>query len=92
MHPALEICVSLPFELSLILSEVTEHVFQNNGHLLRDLNQPWLQPRCLEEFANAIHQKGAALLGFCGRNGKANQPTGTKPTGHVQRAQESASD
>ena len=48
-------------ELSLILSEVTEHVFQNNGHLLRDLNQPWLQPRCLEEFANAIHQKGAAL-------------------------------
>ena len=46
---------SIP-ELSLILSKVTEHVFQNNGHLLRDLNQPWLQPRCLEEFANAIHQ------------------------------------
>ena len=49
-------------ELSLILSEVTEHVFQNNGHLLRDLNQPWLQPRCLEEFANAIHQKGALWI------------------------------
>ena len=48
-------------ELSLILSEVTEHVFQNNGHLLRDLNQPWLQPQYLEEFPNAIHQKGAAL-------------------------------
>ena len=48
-------------ELSLILSEVAEHVFQNNGHMLRDLHQPWLQPRCLEEFANAIHRKGAAL-------------------------------
>ena len=38
-------------ELSLISSDVTEHVFQNNANLLRDLNQPWLQPRCLKEFA-----------------------------------------
>ena len=48
-------------QLTLILSEVTKHVYQNNEHLLRDLNQPWLQPRCREEFANAIHQKGVAL-------------------------------
>ena len=31
-------------EVSLILLQVTEHVFQNNGHLLWDLNQPWLWP------------------------------------------------
>ena len=48
-------------QLSLILLEVTEHVFQTNGRQLWDLNQPWLLARCLEEFANAIHQKGAAL-------------------------------
>ena len=31
------------------------------GTCYGNLNQPWLQPRCLEEFANAIHQKGAAM-------------------------------
>ena len=48
-------------ELSLILSSVLDHVYNVNGHLLRDLNQPWLQPCKLEEFAAAIHQQGAAL-------------------------------
>ncbi|XP_068712959.1 uncharacterized protein [Montipora foliosa] len=48
-------------EISLILMEVTKHVVETQGHLLKDLNQPWLQPHHLEEFALVIHQKGAAL-------------------------------
>ncbi|XP_015772316.1 PREDICTED: uncharacterized protein LOC107350588 [Acropora digitifera] len=48
-------------ELSLILSEVCNYVYNTHGHLLSDLNQPWLQPNQLQAFADAIHQKGAAL-------------------------------
>ena len=48
-------------EISLILAEVTDHIVSTQGHLLQDLDQPWLQPNHLEEFARAIHQKGAAL-------------------------------
>ena len=48
-------------EISLILTEVTKHVVETQGHLLKDLKQPWLQPHHLEEFALVIHQKGAAL-------------------------------
>ena len=36
-------------------------LYDNFHHLLEDLNQPWLSPRCLEEFCNVIHEKGAAL-------------------------------
>lgn len=52
--------LSVP-EISLILTEVTKQVVETQGHLLKDLNQPWLQPHHLEEFSLAIHQKGAAL-------------------------------
>ena len=31
-------------EMSLILAEVNDHVVSTQGHLLQDLNQPWLQP------------------------------------------------
>lgn len=48
-------------ELSLILSEVCNYVYNTHGHLLSDLNQPWLQPNQLQAFADAIHRKGAAL-------------------------------
>ena len=48
-------------ELCLITSEVTNHIFDTHGYLLRDLDQPWLQPNHLEKFANAIHSRGAAL-------------------------------
>ena len=51
---------SIP-ELSLILSEVTEFIVSTHGHLLRDMDQPWLRPAQLELFARAISQKGAAL-------------------------------
>ena len=48
-------------EISLILAEVTDHIYRTNGHLPQDLNQPWLEPQQLESFARAIHQRGAAL-------------------------------
>ena len=36
------------------------------NHLLIDLNQPWLSPQNLENFAFAIHAKGAALTNCWG--------------------------
>ena len=51
---------SIP-EMSLILAEVTEFIAETHGHLLRNLDQPWLRPVQLESFARAIHEKGAAL-------------------------------
>lgn len=48
-------------ELSEIISEVSSHIFNNFDHLLHSLDQPWLQPDCLQRFADAIHEKGAAL-------------------------------
>lgn len=48
-------------ELSEIISEVSCHVYGNHGYLLHSLNQPWLQPDCLQRYADAIYDKGAAL-------------------------------
>ena len=45
-------------EISLILAEVTDHIYRTNSHPLQDLNQPWLKPQQLESFARAIHQRG----------------------------------
>lgn len=53
-------------EISLILAEVTDHVVNTQGHILQDLDQPWLQPYHLDEFAQAIHHKGAALYNCWG--------------------------
>lgn len=48
-------------ELSLILNQVTSFICTNHGYLLRDLDQPWLSSEHLEDFALAVHGKGAAL-------------------------------
>ena len=48
-------------EISLILAEITDHMITTHGHLLQNLNQPWLQPFNLENFAAGIYNKGAAL-------------------------------
>ena len=48
-------------ELSLILGEVLEFIYENHCYLLRDMNQPWLDSIHLEEYANAVYRKGAAL-------------------------------
>lgn len=48
-------------ELSLILAEVTDFITRTHGHLLHNMDQPWLQPAKLEMFAQAVKRKGAAL-------------------------------
>ena len=48
-------------ELSEIISEVSSHIFDNYGYLLQSLKQPWLQPDCLQSFADAISGRGTAL-------------------------------
>ena len=53
-------------EMSLIISEVCNFIYNIHGYLLTDLNQPWLQPHELERFVHAIHQKGAALYNCWG--------------------------
>ncbi len=56
-------------ELSLIAAEVTDHIFNTHGYLLADLNQPWLHPDRLQEYANAIHDactwRFGKLPGIC---------------------------
>ena len=53
-------------ELSLMSSEVDDFIYATHRYLLRTLNQPWLAPLCLQEFANAVHQRGAALTNCWG--------------------------
>ena len=48
-------------ELCNIASVINNHTFETHGHLLTNLNQPWLSTHQLQEFAGAIHQKGAPL-------------------------------
>ena len=49
-------------EMTLIISEVCNFIYNTQGYLLTDLNQPWLQPHELERFADAIHQKGYLFI------------------------------
>ena len=44
-------------EFSEIISEVSSHIFDNYGYLLRSLDQP----DCLQRFADAIYGRGSAL-------------------------------
>ena len=48
-------------ELSEITSEVSSYTFVNYEYTLQSLNQPWLQPDCLQSFADAISGRGSAL-------------------------------
>lgn len=48
-------------QLCMITNEVMNFVYLRWRHLLSDLNQPWLSPERLQLFADAIHNKGAAL-------------------------------
>ena len=40
---------------------IVNFLYARFGHLLHDLNQPWLSPQHLQMYADAIHNKGAAL-------------------------------
>ena len=48
-------------ELCNIASLISNHIYETHGHLLTNLNQPWLFTHRLQEFADAIHHKGAPL-------------------------------
>ena len=48
-------------QLSMIFNQTIDYIDGNWGHLLRNMNQPWLSPGNLMLFANAIHMRGAAL-------------------------------
>ena len=40
---------------------MNEQIFTDHGHRLNSLNQNWLSAPKLQEFADVIHMKGAAL-------------------------------
>lgn len=48
-------------QLSMVVSEMTDLLHVQFGHLLSRLNQPWLSPADLVEFSQSIYRKGAAL-------------------------------
>ena len=47
--------------LCTVANQMTDLIFNQFTHHLRDLDQPWLAPACLQRYANAVHAKGAAL-------------------------------
>jgi len=48
-------------QICMVTNEVMNHIYDRWHHLLSDLNQPWLSPANLERFAEAVHDRGAAL-------------------------------
>ena len=48
-------------QLCMATNLVVDHIFDSFGHLLANLDQPWLSRQNLKFYADAIHGKGAAL-------------------------------
>ena len=48
-------------QLSMITNLVVDCLLDIYGDLLHNLNQAWLSPKSLQVYADAIHNKGAAL-------------------------------
>ena len=48
-------------QLCMISNAVMNELYQTWNHLLTELDQDWLSPEHLEEFATAVHNKGAPL-------------------------------
>ena len=48
-------------KLCMITNLIIDFLFGKYGDLLNNLNQPWLSPQHIQAYANAIHNKGAAL-------------------------------
>ena len=51
-------------ELSIITYKILNHIHNNFSRLFSGFNHPWMTPNSLEEYANIVHNKGAAL-DFC---------------------------
>ena len=47
--------------LSMVTNKVLNHLYQIHGHRLRQWNDTILHPQALEQYAEAIHTKGAPL-------------------------------
>ena len=48
-------------QLCMVSNHLMNLIYSNWHHLLTNLQQPWLSPANLQQFADAIHQKGAPL-------------------------------
>ena len=48
-------------EISMMINVVLDWIYNEHGHHLTDFNQPFLSRASLRTYADAIHQKGAAL-------------------------------
>ena len=48
-------------QLCMVTNLLVDHIFDRFGYLLTNLDQPWLSRHHLQLFADAIHNKGAAL-------------------------------
>ena len=48
-------------ELSMVFNIVIDYLFAQYGHLLLDLNQPWLSPDNLKRFADSVHDKHTVI-------------------------------
>ena len=48
-------------ELSYIFNDVLDYIYSVHSHLLEDLNQSWLSHENLDQFANAIYERGGPL-------------------------------
>ena len=52
--------------LCTVSNHITDLIYNQFPYLLRYLNQPWLAPIHLQDFANAVHAKGGALDNYWG--------------------------
>ena len=48
-------------QLCMIINLVVDYLFDRYSYLLHNLNQAWLSSQNLQMYADAIHNKGAAL-------------------------------
>ena len=53
-------------ELSMVFNTVIDYLYARYGHLLLDLDQPWLSPDNLRRLADSVHDKGAPLTNCWG--------------------------
>ena len=48
-------------EMSMIVNQVIDYIYETHGHLVTEWNNPLLHPVALQSYADAIHRNGAAL-------------------------------
>ena len=48
-------------ELSMITNNVIDYIYERHGEKITHWNHRLLNPQCLQEYAAAVHRKGAAL-------------------------------